>query len=217
MKPILSPIQAVSDIPDGASVMVGGFMCCGQPLALIDALVEHGAKNLTVICNDAGLPGVGVAKLISAGLVKHLIASHIGLNPEAGEKMNKGVMKVELVPQGTLAERIRSAGAGLGGVLTPTGVGTDVATGKQTISINNKEYLLETPLFADFSLVAADVCDVVGNAEICKSRKNFNIVMAMAAKKSICETRRIVPQGGLCPDRVNIPGVFIKSLVEVHL
>jgi acetate CoA/acetoacetate CoA-transferase alpha subunit len=216
MKSVVSPIQAVSIIPDGASVMVGGFMCCGQPLALVDALLEHGAKDLTIICNDAGLPGRGVAKLIAAGRVKHLIASHIGLNPEAGEKMNKGSMKVDLVPQGTLAERIRCAGAGLGGFLTPTGAGTDVEVGKQKITINAKEYLLETPLFADFALVVADVCDAVGNAEICKSRKNFNIVMAMAAKKSICESRKIVPQGALCPDRVNIPGVFVKSIVEVQ-
>jgi acetate CoA/acetoacetate CoA-transferase alpha subunit len=215
MKTLVSPKEAVALIPDGATVMIGGFMCCGQPLALIDALLEQGASNLTVICNDAGIPGKGVAKLLSAGRVKRLVASHIGLNPEAGEKMNKGELLVDLVPQGTLAERIRCAGAGLGGFLTPTGAGTDVEKGKQKISVEGREYLLETALGADYALIAADVCDAVGNAQIGKSRKNFNVVMAMAAKHAICESRSVVALGGVEADHVNVPGVFLKSVVEV--
>jgi acetate CoA/acetoacetate CoA-transferase alpha subunit len=215
MKTLVSPKEAVALIPDGATVMIGGFMCCGQPLALVDALLEQGATNLTVICNDAGIPGKGVAKLLSAGRVKRLVASHIGLNPEAGEKMNKGELLVDLVPQGTLAERIRCAGAGLGGFLTPTGAGTDVEKGKQKILVDGREYLLETALGADFALVAADLCDTIGNAQIGKSRKNFNIVMAMAAKHAICESRSVVSLGEIEADHVNVPGVFLKSVVEV--
>jgi acetate CoA/acetoacetate CoA-transferase alpha subunit len=215
MKPVLSPQSAVASIPDGSTVMVGGFMCCGQPLALVDALLAQGASNLTVICNDAGLPNTGVAKLITAGRVKKLIASHIGLNPEAGEKMNKGELVVELVPQGTLAERIRCAGSGLGGVLTPTGIGTNVEQGKQKIEVNGKSFLLEEALSADFALVVADECDAVGNACVGKARKNFNLVMAMAAKHTICESRKVVEVGCLDPDRVNVPGVFVHGIVEV--
>ncbi len=215
MKPVVTPKAAVAAIPDGATIMLGGFMCCGQPLALVDALLEQGAKNLTVVCNDAGVPGMGIAKLISAGRVRRLITSHIGLNPEAGEKMNKGEMIVDLVPQGTLAERIRCAGAGLGGVLTPTGCGTNVEQGKQKIILNGREFLLEEPLAADYALVVADICDAVGNAHVGKSRKNFNLVMSMAAKCTVCESRSVVGMGDLCPDRVNIPGVFVHSIVEV--
>lgn len=215
MKPVLSPSDAVAGIPNGASIMIGGFMCCGQPLALVDALLAQGATDLTLICNDAGIPNTGIAKLISAGRVKKLIASHIGLNPEAGDKMNKGEMAVELIPQGTLAERIRCAGAGLGGVLTPTGSGTQVAEGKQRIQVAGREFLLEEALFADFALVASDVCDGVGNAFVGKARKNFNLVMAMAARQTICETRSVVEVGKLDPDSVNIPGVFVQRIVEV--
>lgn len=215
MKPVLSPQDSVASIQDGSTVMVGGFMCCGQPLALVDALLSQGASNLTLICNDAGLPNTGIAKLITAGRVKKLIASHIGLNPEAGEKMNKGELVVELVPQGTLAERIRCAGAGLGGVLTPTGTGTNVEQGKQKIDVNGKSFLLEEALGADYALVVADECDAVGNAHVGKARKNFNLVMAMAAKHTICESRSVVGVGKLDPDKVNVPGVFVHSIVEV--
>jgi acetate CoA/acetoacetate CoA-transferase alpha subunit len=216
MKPVVSPKEAVASIQSGSTIMVGGFMCCGQPLALVDALLEQGASSLTIICNDAGLPNVGVAKLIHAGRVKKLIASHIGLNPEAGEKMNKGELVVELVPQGTLAERIRAAGAGLGGILTPTGGGTQVEHGKQRVTVNGRSYLLEEPLAADFSLIVADECDRVGNAFVGKARKNFNLVMAMAASHTVCESREVVDVGNLCPDKVNVPGVFVQSIVEVR-
>jgi acetate CoA/acetoacetate CoA-transferase alpha subunit len=215
MKPLHTASKAVEPISDGATVMIGGFMCCGQPLALVDALLEKGTKGLTLICNDAGIPNTGIAKLIAAGRVKKLVASHIGLNPQAGEKMNKGEMEVLLVPQGTLVERIRAAGAGLGGVLTPTGIGTAVEQGKQKIALNGRDYLLEEALSADFALVAADVSDQFGNSFVGKARKNFNIAMSMAAKHTIVETRERRAVGQLDADAMNIPGVFVHTLVEV--
>lgn len=213
MKPLLSPREAVDGVADGASILIGGFMCCGQALRLVDALLDKGVRDLTLICNDAGYPDRGIGKLIAERRVKRLIASHIGLNPLAGQQMNAGELAVELVPQGTLAERIRCAGAGLGGVLTPTGIGTQVEAGKQTIEVNGKSYLLETALGADFAFVFADTADGFGNAVIPKSTKNFNIVMAMAAKHPILECRRVVKVGEIDPDAVDLPGVFVKTIV----
>ncbi|MDD5627649.1 MAG: CoA transferase subunit A [Elusimicrobia bacterium] len=212
MKKIETPAQAVSHIHDGAVIMVGGFMCCGQPIRLTEALLAQGTKDLTVITNDAGFPNRGLGKLVVAGRVKRLIASHIGLNPAAGQKMNSGEMAVELVPQGTLAERIRCAGAGLGGVLTPTGLGTEAETGKRKLEVDGHKYLLETPLKADFALVKASVCDRCGNAFVAKAGKNFNPVMAMAAQHTIAEADRLVLRGELDPERVTIPGVFINTV-----
>ena len=162
MKTILLK-DAVALIPDGASVMIGGFMGVGTPERLVDELVRQGKRNLTVIANDNALPGIGIGKLISAGAVKKTIASHIGLNPETQKKMLAGELEVDLVPQGTLIERIRAGGFGLGGVLTPTGVGTVVEKGKQRIEVEGKPYLLETALRADFALVQAFVADYMGN------------------------------------------------------
>ena len=207
--------QAAAKIANGSSVMIGGFMCCGQPLALIDALIARDIGELTVISNDAGLPGIGVAKLIEQGRVKHLIASHIGLNPVAGKKMTSGEMKVDLIPQGTLVERIRAQGAGLGGILTPTGIGTEVEKGKIKHTIDGREYLIELPLGASFALTSADIVDALGNCFIAKARKNFNLVMAMAADYCIVEADKVVARGELEPDRVNVPGIFIKAVVEV--
>jgi acetate CoA/acetoacetate CoA-transferase alpha subunit len=212
MKHIQTPRQAVACIPDGATIMVGGFMCCGQPLHLVEELLKQGAKDLTLITNDAGFPDRGVGKLIVAGRVKHLIASHIGLNPIAGKKMNTGEMRVQLVPQGTLAERIRCAGAGLGGVLTPTGLGTEVEHGKHKIEVDGRKYLLETPLRADYALVKVSICDRCGNAFVAKAGKNFNLVMAMAAQHTIAEADSLVARGALDPERVSIPGVFINTV-----
>lgn len=191
-------------------------MCCGQPLSLLDAILEAGTKNLTIITNDAGFPDKGIGKLIVAGRVSKLIASHIGLNPVAGQKMNSGEMKVELVPQGTLAERIRSAGAGLGGVLTPTGIGTKVEEGKQKVMIDDQEFLLELPLKADFALLKATTCDRQGNCFLAKSEKNFNTVMAMAAEQVIAEAENVVEIGQLDQDRVTIPGVFVQTIAEAR-
>lgn len=216
MKPVITTQEAAKKIKDGASIMVGGFMCCGQPLSLLDAILEAGTKNLTVITNDAGFPDKGIGKLIVAGRVSKLIASHIGLNPVAGQKMNSGEMKVELVPQGTLAERIRSAGAGLGGVLTPTGIGTKVEECKQKVMIDDQEFLLELPLKADFALLKATTCDRQGNCFLAKSEKNFNTVMAMAADEVIAEAENVVEIGQLDQDRVTIPGVFVQTIAEAR-
>ncbi|HRY29588.1 MAG TPA: CoA transferase subunit A [Elusimicrobiota bacterium] len=214
MKKILTPEEAVENIHDGAIIMAGGFMCCGQALRLADALLAKGSKDLTLITNDAGFPDGGMGKLIVAGRVKHLIASHIGLNPAAGQKMNSGEMRVDLVPQGTLVERIRCGGAGLGGFLTPTGVGTAVEEGKKKIKVDGRDYLLETPLKADFGFIKANVCDTMGNGFLAKSTKNFNIVMAMASQHTILETDRLVKRGELDPEQVNLPGVFINAIAH---
>jgi len=217
MKPVLTPEKAVENIKDGASVMVGGFMSCGNPFTLIDALINKGSKNLTLITSDTGYPEVGVGRLICRNRVEKLIASHIGTNPESGRKMNSGEMKVTLVPQGTLAERIRAKGAGLGGALTPTGIGTDVEKGKQKLSIEGKDYLLELPLGADFALIKAAVCDTYGNCFLPMSAKNSAVVMAMAADYVVVEADKIVEPGGLDPEKVTIPGVFISAIVKAVL
>lgn len=213
MKEIITAATAAAEIRDGDTIMIGGFMCCGQPLAIVDALLESGVKDLTVITNDSGWPDRGFGKMITAKRVKKLIASHVGLNPEVAKQMFAGTLEVELVPQGTLAERIRCGGAGLGGVLTPTGLGTEVAEGKQTLEVDGKTYLLEKPLRADFALISGTITDREGNTFIEKSAKNFNTVMAMAAKQTIVETNQVVDAGALDPDKVTVPGVFVKSIV----
>lgn len=213
MKEIITAATAAAEIRDGDTIMIGGFMCCGQPLAIVDALLESGVKDLTVITNDSGWPDRGFGKMITAKRVKKLIASHVGLNPEVAKQMFAGTLEVELVPQGTLAERIRCGGAGLGGVLTPTGLGTEVAEGKPTVEVDGKTYLLEKPLRADYALISGTVTDREGNTFIEKSAKNFNTVMAMAAKHTIVETKQVVNAGALDPDKVTVPGVFVKSIV----
>ncbi|MCX7004822.1 MAG: CoA transferase subunit A [bacterium] len=212
MKQICTLRAAVAQITDCASIMIGGFVCCGMALRLIDALLEQGTKELTIISNDAGYPDKGVGKLVGANRIRKLIASYLGPNPDVGRKMNSGELLVELVPQGTLAERIRCGGAGLGGILTPTGIGTEVERGKQIITVDGKQYLVEMPLRADFSFVKAHVCDKMGNAFIAKSSKNFNVVMAMAARHTIVETDELVEPGALDPERVSVPGVFVKTI-----
>jgi len=206
--------EALAPIRDGACIMVGGFMATGTPEILIDALVEKGVKDLTIICNDGGYPGRGVAKLISKKQVKTLIASHVGLNPEVGQQMVSGELEVILVPQGTLAERIRAAGAGLGGFLTPTGVGTIVAEGKQVVSIEGRDYLLEMPLKADFALVRGSVTDRKGNTTYAKSTRNFNPLIASAAETVIVATEKLVEIGDIDPEHVVTPGIFVTSIVE---
>jgi acetate CoA/acetoacetate CoA-transferase alpha subunit len=214
MKPVLSFAQAVEHIHDGATLMVSGFMCCGNAYGLIDALLERGTRELTLITNDGGFPERGVGKLIVAGRVARLIASHIGTNPVSGQKMNDGSMVVELVPQGTLAERIRCAGAGLGGVLTPTGLGTAVEKGKRKVRIDGKQYLLDTPISADFAFIKAATCDRLGNSFVAKACKNFGIVMAMAAQHTVIECDELVEVGGLDPEMVHIPGVFVDAIAH---
>lgn len=208
---------AVRVIPDGASIMVGGFMGCGTPEVLIDALVAREVRNLTVICNDAGVPGRGVGKLLSNGQIKTLIASHVGLNPEVARRMEaeNPAERLEciLIPQGTLVERIRSGGAGLGGFLTPTGVGTIVAEGKQVLTMDGRDYLLERPLKADFALVRGTVTDRFGNTACNGTTRTFNPVMATAADYVIVGTCGIVEVGEIDPNHVDISGIFVDAVV----
>lgn len=205
---------AAALIPDGAVLMIGGFMGVGSPHRIIAELVRQGRKNLTIIANDTGTPNFGIGQLIDAKAVKKLIASHIGLNPETQRQMIAGEIEVELCPQGSIAERIRAAGYGLGGVLTPTGVGTSVAQGKRTIEVEGKNFLLETPLTADFALIAAHQADYYGNLSYMLTARNFNPVMAMAAKTVIAEAEAIVPVGVIPPDSVITPSVLVTHLVE---
>src|ERR1700741_1789763 len=187
--------QAVAMIPDGASLMIGGFMGVGTPERLVDELVRQGKRNLTVIANDTAVPGRGIGKLVDAGLVSRTIASHIGLNPETQKQMIAGKMSVDLVPQGTLIERIRAGGYGLGGVLTPTGVGTKVEEGRRKIEVDGKDYLLETPLRADFALIQSFLCDYLGNLTYALTARNFNPLIAMAAETVIVDAEHVVPVG----------------------
>jgi acetate CoA/acetoacetate CoA-transferase alpha subunit len=205
--------EAVALIPDGASLMVGGFMGVGTPERLIDELVRRSRRDLAVIANDTALPGRGIGKLVTAGLVAKTTASHIGLNPETQQQMIAGKMAVDLVPQGTLIERIRAGGFGLGGVLTPTGVGTVVEEGKRRIDLDGKSYLLETALRADFALVHAFLADYAGNLSYALTARNFNPVIAMAADTVIVTAEHIVPVGVISPDHVVTPAVVVDYLV----
>lgn len=213
MKSTLKPEAAAALIPDGASLMIGGFMAVGSPERLIDAIVERGTKGLTVIANDTAMPGRGIGKLISSGQVSKVIASHIGLNPETQEKMISGEIDCELVPQGTLIERIRAGGMGLGGVLTPTGLGTEVEEGKQIVEVDGKKFLLETPLKADFALIKAWMADYVGNLSYMLTAHNFNPIIALAGNTVIAEPDSIVPVGVIPPDAVKTPGSLVDHLL----
>ena len=214
MSKVISVADAVALIPDGATVMIGGFMGVGSPHHVIDEMVRQGKRGLTVIANDTAMKGVDIGKLISAGAVKKLVASHIGLNPETQQRMIEGAIEVELTPQGTLAERIRAGGSGLGGVLTPTGVGTVVAEGKRVIEIDGRAFLLEKPLRADFALIAAWRADYYGNLEYELTARNFNPAMALAADTVIAEASEIVPVGMIPPDQVETVSVIVDHLVN---
>jgi acetate CoA/acetoacetate CoA-transferase alpha subunit len=213
MKGALKPGAAAELIPDGASLMIGGFMAVGTPERMIDAIVARGIRNLTVIANDTAMPGKGIGKLISAGLVSRVIASHIGLNPETQAKMISGEITCELVPQGTLIERIRAGGMGLGGVLTPTGLATEVEEGKQIVTVEGNHYLVEVPLKADFALIGAWQADYVGNLSYLLTAHNFNPIIALAGRTVIAEAESIVPVGVIPPDAVKTPGVLVDHLL----
>jgi len=205
--------QSVAIIPDGASLMIGGFMGVGTPERVIDEIVRQGKRDLTVIANDTAVPGRGIGKLIGAKLVRKVIASHIGLNPETQRQMLAGETAVELVPQGTLIERIRAGGYGLGGILTPTGIGTSVEEGKQRFEVDGKSYLLETALRADFALVQAFLADYLGNLSYALTARNFNPVMAMAGATVIASADNVVPVGVISPDHVVTPAPVVDYLV----
>jgi acetate CoA/acetoacetate CoA-transferase alpha subunit len=214
MQRAISATAAAELIPDGSSVMLGGFMGVGAPHRIIDALVARQARGLTVIGNDTASPGVGLGKLIDAGCVACVRASHIGTNPVTQKKMIAGEIEVELIPQGTLAERIRAGGSGLGGVLTPTGIGTTVEDDKRIIEVGGAKFMLELPLRADFALLRAREADYNGNLTYRLTATNFNPLMAFAADCVIAEPDEIVPVGVISPDAVRTPGILVHYLVE---
>ena len=198
---------------DGMTIMAGGFMGVGTPQALVDALLEAEVKDLTLIANDTAFIESGVGPLIVNKRVKKVIASHIGTNPETGRQMIAGEIEVELVPQGTLAERVRAGGSGLGGVLTPTGIGTVVEEGKEKITVDGREYLLEKPLRAEFALLKAYKADKAGNLIYHRSARNFNPIMALAADTVIAQVEQIVEVGEIDPDEVMTPGILVHKIL----
>lgn len=214
MKKALSPQTVAALVPDGASIMIGGFMGVGTPRRMIDALVAVGRRDLTLIANDTAMPGRGIGKLITARAVKRLIVSHIGLNPETQQQMNDGSLDVELMPQGTLVECIRAGGMGLGGVVTPTGLGTGLEDNKRILEIDGKRFLLEAPIRADFAVIAARQADYLGNLEYSLTAQNFNPIMAMSADTVIAEPEHIVPVGVIPPDTVRTPAILVDHLIE---
>ncbi|CAO3438273.1 CoA transferase subunit A [Azospirillum endophyticum] len=210
---LISLEDAVARIPDGASLLIGGFMAVGGPNRLVDELIRQGKRDLTIIANDTARPTNGLGKLVVEKLVRRVVTSHIGLNPETQKQMISGAIEVELVPQGTLAERIRAGGVGLGGVLTPTGVGTTVEEGKRKVEIDGATYLLEMPIKADFALVAAKQADLYGNLTYALTARNFNPLMAMAGATVIAEAEDILPVGCIPPDAVMTPSVLVDYIV----
>ena len=209
----VSAEEGIAMIPHGATIMVGGFMGVGTPERLLDELVRQKKSQLTIIANDAAVPGRGIGKLFDASLVATITASHIGLNPKVQAQMMEKKLVVNLVPQGTLVERIRAGGCGLGGVLTPTGVGTIVEDGKQQIEIDGKHFLLETALRSQFALVHAFLADYLGNLSYALTARNFNPVMAMAADTVIVTAEHIVPVGVIAPDHVMTPAPLVDYLI----
>ncbi|MBA1156820.1 CoA transferase subunit A [Microvirga mediterraneensis] len=205
--------DAVAMIPTGATLMVGGFMGVGTPEPLVDELVRQQKGDMTVIANDTAAPGTGIGKLITSKLLRRVIVSHIGLNPETQQQMLAGELQVDLVPQGTLAERIRAGGFGLGGILTATGIGTIAEEGKQKIAVDGRDYLLEPALRADFALVHAFIADYLGNLQYALTARNFNPLMAMAADTVIVQAENIVPVGVVAPDHVVTPAPVVDYLI----
>ncbi len=214
MAKVISIEEAVGLIPDGAAIMCGGFLGCGGAHRILDALARKGVGRLTIIANDSPPTGYSHSKLIDNKQVKKLIASHVGMNPNVASQMNSGEMEVVLIPQGSLAEMIRAGGAGLGGVLTPTGLGTMVAEGKQVVNIDGKDYLLEKPIRADFALLSGYKVDRMGNIWYKGTTKNFSPLMAMAADTVICEAEHLVEVGEIEPENVMTSGIFVDYIVN---
>jgi acetate CoA/acetoacetate CoA-transferase alpha subunit len=214
MHKAINPLDAAELIPDGATLMIGGFMGAGSPHRVIDALVKVGRKNFTVIANDTARPGYGIGKMITSGQISRLIASHIGLNPETQKAMIAGSLDILLTPQGTLAEQIRAGGFGLGGVLTKTALGTIAAKGMKVIDIDGEDWLFAPPLKADFALLHADRADYNGNLVYQLTSTNFNPMMATAGAVVIAESREISPVGLIPPDEVTTPGVLVDYLIR---
>jgi len=221
-KPVISAAEAAAKVREGDVVMIGGFLACGSPHTVIQALKEKGTKEMTLICNDTAAHDfksgkiTGVGHLVQGRQFKKIIASHIGLNQETQRQMNAGETEVELVPQGSLAEQIRAAGVGLGGILTPTGIGTEVEQGKQVITVGDRPYLLELPIRADVALLKAKKADRVGNLVYAATAQNFNPLMAMAASTVIAEVEEIVEVGEIDPNEVQTPSIFVDFLVKAE-
>jgi 3-oxoacid CoA-transferase subunit A len=213
-KVIASAAEAVALVHDGATIMMGGFGVCGLPENLIDALHDRGTRDLTIISNNAGLDGFGIGRMLVTRQVRKMISSYVGENKEFERQFLKGELEVELVPQGTLAERIRAGGAGIGGFFTPTGYGTLVAEGKETRIIDGKPYVLEAPLHADFAFVRAWKGDRDGNLVYRKTARSFNPIMATAARVTIAEVENLVEPGEIDPDHVITPGIFVQHILK---
>ena len=214
MNKLISPSDAASFVKDGMTLMIGGFLGHGTPERIIDEIVASGVKSLTLIVNDTAFPDKGCGKLVTNNQVKKLIVSHIGTNPNTGQKMNSGELEIEFSPQGTLAERIRSGGAGLGGILTPVGIGTIIEEGKQMIQVDATDFLLEKPLRADIALIYATTADDLGNLIYMGTMRNFNPLMAMAADTVIAEVEELKPIGELSPEAIHTPHIFVDYIVH---
>ena len=213
-KKLRTKSEALAELRSGATVMIGGFLAVGTPETLVDEVLNKGVTDLTIIGNDTSFPDRGIGRLIVAKRAKKVMVSHVGTNPETGRQMHAGETEVVLIPQGTLAEQVRAGGAGLGGVLTPTGVGTVVEEGKEKITIDGKEFLLELALQADFALIRAHKADASGNLVYRRAARNFNPLMATAAKIVVAEVDEIVAVGEIDPDEVITPGLFVTYLVK---
>ena len=213
MKKIISIEDAIANIKSGMTIMIGGFLGNGNPKKIIDLLLQKPIKDLTIICNDTAMPDVGIGKLIVNRQVKKVITSHIGTNPTTVDLMNAGEILVEFVPQGTLVEKIRCGGAGLGGFLTKTGLGTLVAEGKKLMTVNGIEYLFEEPLRADIALICATYGDSIGNLQYKGTSQNFNPLMATAADLVIAEVENLVEIGAIAPEAVHTPAIFVDYIV----
>ena len=214
MSKFISIEEAVSKVKDGMTIMVGGFLTNGTPNKIVDALAKSGVKNLTLICNDTAYPDKGVGQLIANKQVKKLFVSHIGTNPHTSEQMNSGELEIEFCPQGSLAERVRAGGCGLGGILTQTGMGTIVAEGKQIVNVDGKDYLLEKPLRADIALVGASLGDKAGNLVYRGTSQNFNPLMASAADLVIAEVNELVEVGEIAAENVKTPSIMVDFIVK---
>lgn len=214
MSKFITVEEAVSKVKSGMTVMIGGFLAAGTPNRIVEALSKSGVKDLTIIANDTAYPDKGIGLLITNKQVKKVIASHIGTNPNTIQQFNDKELDVEFSPQGTLAERIRCAGAGLGGVLTPTGLGTVIEEGKEKVTVDGKEYLLEKPLHADVALIGANVCDETGNSIYKGTTQNFNPMMATAADLVIVEAQEVVKTGSISMEQIHTPGIFVDFIVK---
>ena len=214
MSKFISIEEAVSKVKDGMTIMVGGFLANGTPNKIVDALAKSGVKNLTLICNDTAYPDKGVGQLIANKQVKKLFVSHIGTNPHTSEQMNSGELEIEFCPQGSLAERVRAGGCGLGGILTQTGMGTIVAEGKQIVNVDGKDYLLEKPLRADIALVGASLGDKAGNLVYRGTSQNFNPLMASATDLVIAEINELVEVGEIAAENVKTPSIMVDFIIE---